>query len=1124
MKTLKPRFIRVFIPVLAVLALLTTSCSGFLDIPNEAGEDTAKIGLSSNSASLTVHEKESINLQYMLNKHPTANVTFTVTFSGATDEAEFVSQTLTFTPENWNQVQTIVFSGKQDDVADGNKTVSVNFSAAISDDSSFSGYIRPSESVTIIDIDSPGITVTPTSGLQTSEGGNTASFSVVLNSKPNGNVTIPVKSSDTSEGTVAVSQLTFTPTNWNSAQAVVVTGVDDHILDGNKDYQIVLGAAASTDSDYDKSDPDDISVTNKDDDSASVIVSKTTLGDITEGNSSSFTVKLGKAPALNADGSDGTMSVTIKNPAVSRATLNGSSSEYITLTFTTSNYSTAQSVTFAALANNDNDGNVSGTLEITTQNYQDIDPEDVTFRIIDDDTPGFIVSSSLSRALTEGGQNAVFTVRLASKPTADVTVDIDEESAKNQNTGNPACSEGVITYIGATKVSAAIPSAADFSCSKSGSISKTLTFTPTNWNSAQTVTVVGVDDEIDDGNTQFTIKLLAAVSTDRDYNGLNPADVSANNNNDDTAGFIIVAVNQVDAAESTYTTADAKLSPIYGFATDDMNVLDNSKYSQFTIRLRSEPTADVVLNLAVSSSNADGLFRDTGSSSKSLTFTTVKGGTNGWNIARTVKLKGNSDNSNEGNHQYQVIVTPATADSNYSSESKVRRPEFRINSCDNDKDNLLISCSRSSSLLATSESGATAKVWFIAQSAPASTATIPVYSNAEASNYTTNGFSNSEAKVTTGGGGTAAGTPFTANARVTTGNWNTMTSGGSNYVTAQGIDDSVFDGNKPYKLVTQAAVGGLTYDCPDVNIYNIDNETAFIITQVNTTEGNTAADNKTFGIRLGMAPTKDVSVSVSCQSASCAFLGNSSSPGTVELTFTAANWNSAQNVQIVPLDNHQADGLQKLMVKFTALATEDPILKDIQSSAMQAGTNADNDRLLWLTNYTFAGNFNATAADLSSIDNNCAASANDGNAPTDDFFKPSNTTYKALLVHSSLRVATTNGTNASGQSSWVLEPNTEYYLKSGSAPYTTKLFKTNAYGLIPASLATAFGDSSSQFWTGMNGDMTASGYSCGNWSNDSAQGQYGIGGSTARSTAISSGYAACSTASGVKKKLLCVQQ
>ena len=57
----------------------------------------------------------------------------------------------------------------------------------------------------------------PTSGLQTDTNGGTASFTVTLNSKPTANVTVPIASSDTNQGTVSTSSLTFTPANWNVA-------------------------------------------------------------------------------------------------------------------------------------------------------------------------------------------------------------------------------------------------------------------------------------------------------------------------------------------------------------------------------------------------------------------------------------------------------------------------------------------------------------------------------------------------------------------------------------------------------------------------------------------------------------------------------------------------------------------------------------------------------------------------------------------------------------------------------------------------------------------------------------------------------------------------------------------
>ncbi|MEY4177826.1 MAG: hypothetical protein RLY70_1400, partial [Planctomycetota bacterium] len=112
-----------------------------------------------------------------------------------------------------------------------------------------------------------GINVgTPTPASTTTEAGGTASFTVVLAAAPTANVTIPVSVSNSAEGRVNVSSLVFTTTNWSVPQTVQVTGMDDAIDDGNVLYNVVLGAATSTDSRYSGINPADVTFTNIDND------------------------------------------------------------------------------------------------------------------------------------------------------------------------------------------------------------------------------------------------------------------------------------------------------------------------------------------------------------------------------------------------------------------------------------------------------------------------------------------------------------------------------------------------------------------------------------------------------------------------------------------------------------------------------------------------------------------------------------------------------------------------------------------------------------------------------------------------------------------------------------------
>src|SRR5438045_2854182 len=73
------------------------------------------------------------------------------------------------------------------------------------------------------------------------EGGVTSFQVRLVGTKPLVNITLPVSSSDTTEGTVSTSLLTFTPANYNTWQTVTVSGVQELLVDGNITYNINLG-------------------------------------------------------------------------------------------------------------------------------------------------------------------------------------------------------------------------------------------------------------------------------------------------------------------------------------------------------------------------------------------------------------------------------------------------------------------------------------------------------------------------------------------------------------------------------------------------------------------------------------------------------------------------------------------------------------------------------------------------------------------------------------------------------------------------------------------------------------------------------------------------------------------
>jgi hypothetical protein len=66
-----------------------------------------------------------------------------------------------------------------------------------------------------------------------------------------------------------------------------------------------------------------------------------------------------------------------------------------------------------------------------------------------------------------------------------------------------------------------------------GTVAASITFTPSNWNVPQVVTVTGVNDLAVDGDVAYTITTTVRAGSDPNYVSLNPADVSVTNRDND---------------------------------------------------------------------------------------------------------------------------------------------------------------------------------------------------------------------------------------------------------------------------------------------------------------------------------------------------------------------------------------------------------------------------------------------------------------------------------------------------------------------------------------------------------------------------------------------------------------
>ena len=451
----------------------------------EDDDDTAGVTLS--ATSLSVPEGGSATYTMRLATLPTATVYVDLAKqSGGDANLTFSPPQLTFTTKGWDLPQRVTVSAAQDaDAADGTATIT---HTATSTDSSYSGITIASVSATEDD-DDLGVTLSKTS-LSVPEG-SSATYTVVLDGAPAANVTIAVAKQTSGDDNLTVSpaSLTFSTTNWNTAQTVTVSAAQDG--DEANGTATLTHSVTSTGTDFTSSlTIASVTATEDDDDTPGVTVSTTSLT-VPEGGAATYTIVLDTQPTGNVE-----ITATPHSQSDTSLTTSGS------LTFGTTNWNTAQTVTVSAAQDNDN---VNGTALINhtalsaDTDYGGITIASVTATEADDDAG--VTLSRTSVSVTEGS-TATYTVVLDTAPSANVTIAVanrGQSSDDSDLTVSPA----------------------------------SLTFTSSNWNTTGTVTVSAAQDaDTADGSAVIT---HTATSTDSNYGGITISSVTATEDDDDTA-------------------------------------------------------------------------------------------------------------------------------------------------------------------------------------------------------------------------------------------------------------------------------------------------------------------------------------------------------------------------------------------------------------------------------------------------------------------------------------------------------------------------------------------------------------------------------------------------------------
>ena len=699
--------------------------------------------------------------------------------TGATEEEDYASTSGTVTFTSGQTTKSVTVQVTNDDVSEDTEFFGFRINAPQGAD------LRGQRSEVVADVgllddDARGATIDPTSiRLDEPASGATAvtgSYTVNLNSRPTDTVTVTIGGGDPavslSGNTLTNNQLTFTTTNWNTAQTITATPVKDDNAVG----ETVTLTHTLSGGDYAGTAANSVTINLTDSDTKIVVLSKQSLT-VTEGDAagSSYTVKLATQPSDE-------VTVTVSGHASTDLTL-----DKTRLTFTADNWNTVQTVTIEA--GRDDDATADrATLTHTAAgaDYANL-TADLTVTVTDDDTPALVLSQP-RLTVTEGdAAGSSYTVKLATQPTGDVTVTVSGHAST------------------------------DLTLDKT-----TLTFTLNNWNTPQTVTATaGQDHDATDDSATLTHTAAGA-----DYANLT-ADLTVTVTDDDTAALVLsqprLTVPEGDAAGSSYT-----------------------------VKLATQPTRRSV-TVTVSGHASTDLTLD----KTSLTFTV-----DDWNTAQTVTVKaGRDDDATDDS----ATLTHTASGADYANLTA----DLTVTVTDDDTAALVLSQPR---LTVTEGDAAGSSYTVKLATQPTGDVTVTV------SGHASTDLTLDKTTLT-----------FTLN------NWNTPQT-----VTATAGQDH--DATDDSATLTHTASGADYANLTaDLTVTVTDDDTAALVLsqpRLTVTEGDAAGSSYT--VKLATQPSGSVSVSITGQA------GTDLSLDKTRLTFTANDWNTAQTVTATAGQDHDA--------------------------------------------------------------------------------------------------------------------------------------------------------------------------------------------------------------------------
>ena len=583
---------------------------------------TTTPGITVSPTTLPVNEGSTGTYTVLLDTQPTATVT--VTINDPTDNTDVTADpaSLSFSTSNWSTLQTVTVRAAEDaDSAQDTGTVTHTVSGG-----DYGSVTAADVAVTVTDNDTAGVTVSPTT-LTVNEG-STRTYTVALNTQPSGSVTVAITSNNT-DVTVSSSSLTFTTGNWNTAQTITVTAAQD--TDAANDTAVLTHDPSGAD--YNSVSDVDLTVTVTDDDTANAAptfddggsTTRTfdeTIGDTTVGTASNIGTPVS---ATDPDTGD-TLEYSLEGTDRAKFTFDTSSGQIKTRAGESYDYEADSSYSVMVTVN---DGTVTVSSAVTINVTDRNEPPPVMNKPVVTATANSTTSlevswtapSNLGRPridsydlqyrvgntgdFSNGPQNQTGSSAAIGNLTADTSYEVQVRATNAEgdgvwspsgtgNTGTTTITDpaGVTVSPTALTVTEEDMTGASYTVvldtHPTASVTVTvaghagtevtpsptsLTFTRSNWDMGQTVTVTAGDDA--DTVTDTVTLTHGAMSADSNYNGITIASVTVtvidNDDFDTTAGICgrteevrDALVAQIPGVSDCAAVTDADLAAITG--------------------------------------------------------------------------------------------------------------------------------------------------------------------------------------------------------------------------------------------------------------------------------------------------------------------------------------------------------------------------------------------------------------------------------------------------------------------------------------------------------------------------------------------------------------------------------